>query len=165
MARTLSYHQQVAVQQVHELNNRKREQRASVEARIRAETAEALAEIEREESLAAHRALALGVSKATIGRDGLHTRDPYAIARVLEVTTPAEAELGAMFRVPTADERERLELGDTVAAHVTFPGADGTLTGVLARQAGGWAVLEGDAGLADELTDGALPGLLDAWTR
>lgn len=161
MARTLTYLEQEALQQVHTLNLEKRRRREEVEARIREQTAAELAELERNESLAVHRALALGISKAQVGREGLHTRDPYAIARVLEVTDAAEAATPA-FRVLTPAERDGYALGaDTVAAHVTY----GDATGIVTRDADGWLLLDGDDTLTLELDGGPLAGLLDAWTR
>lgn len=160
MARTLTYLEQEALQQVHTLNLAKRAKREEVEARIRAATAAEVAELERAESLAAHRAIALGISKAQIGREGLHTRDPYAIQRVLSATDAADAVAPA-FRVLTPEEREHYAIGDGLAAHVTY----GRLSGIVTRDAHGWLLLDGDDALTDELDGGPLAGLLDAWTR
>lgn len=164
MTRTLSYPQQIAVQQVHTLNLAKRAKRAEIEQRIRDEVAAELAEIEREESRAAHRALSLGVSKATIGRDGLHTRDPYAITRVLEVA--GEPLPPTMFRVLTEEERAKYRIGpDEVAAAVEYPTPEGTLSGLVVREDdGAWGRFAGDAGLDAHLS-GGLAVLLDAWAR
>lgn len=161
MARTLTYLEQEALQQVHTLNLEKRRKREEVEALIRERTAAELADLERSESLAVHRALALGISKAQVGREGLHTRDPYAIARVLEVTDAADAPTPA-FRVLTPAERERYSIADhIIAAHVTY----GDATGIATRDEHGWVLLDGDDMLTDELDGGPVAGLLDAWTR
>lgn len=161
MARTLTYLEQEALQQVHTLNLAKRAKREEVEARIRAATAAELAELERAESHAVHRAIALGISKAQVGREGLHTRDPYAIQRVLSATDAADAPT-PVFRVLTPEERQHYNIPDhRIGAHVTY----GERTGVVTRDEQGWILLDGDDMLTDELNGGPLAGLLDAWTR
>jgi hypothetical protein len=170
MARTLSYHQQDAVQRVHTANARKRELRERIDAEVRARFAADLRAAELEESRAARLALDLGVSKATIGREGLHTKDPYAVNRVLELTgdtAPAEV---VPFRALTADERAEHRVPDgKAAAEITVRDADLMLKAVVVQDADGWwdAVGGPDQHRVDEMLEpgSGLASALNAWAR
>jgi hypothetical protein len=167
---TLTYHQQTAVQQVHEANARKREIRERIDAEIRARYASDLAEAELEESRAARLAMDLGVSKRHIAREGLHTKDPYAVNRVLERTGDTAPSEVPPFRALTSEERAEHRVPDgTAAAEIAVWDADLLLKAIVVQDADGWwdAIGGPDQYRVDEMLEpgSGLATALNAWAR
>lgn len=85
MASALTTDQERALEEVRKRNLKRRTMRATLEADLRAELEARLEKAARDEATAVAEAVRLGVSKARVGREGLGTRDPYAVYRALEV--------------------------------------------------------------------------------
>lgn len=87
-ARALTDEQRRALELVGRLNLERRKLRDTLEDELRREYEERLRKAHLAEAQAVAQAIQVGVPKARIGQDGLHTRDPHAVRLALRVLEP-----------------------------------------------------------------------------